>query len=112
MSKNNTVQKKALKKRAAKQNYPIEVATKPDQTPMSDADFIASIAKFCAENAGESFKDTLIEMLESATEGRLSKKQYRMLDSAMNKYVCVRIPNPRVKLDVSPLEEFPFLGDF
>ncbi len=89
--------------------YPREVATRKYHKPMSDAEFVASLVCFSAEGAGQFFRDTMIEMLEDAPDGRLTIKQYKMLDAAMKKYCGVRIPLP---VDKSvDLSEFPFLND-
>lgn len=83
MSKSKTVQKKALKKRAVVNKYPLQVATRSGQKPMSNTEFLRYVADWAGFHAGKSFSHAMTEMICSTFDGKFSKKQYDMLDAAI-----------------------------
>ncbi|MGE3757339.1 MAG: hypothetical protein AB7H97_06265, partial [Pseudobdellovibrionaceae bacterium] len=84
MSTKKPVQKKAPKKRAAVKEYPYQVATKKGQVPMSDAEFLMWMSDFAGYFEGETFADAMETMIECTYDGKFTKRQYKLLDTAIS----------------------------
>ena len=74
MTKLGRVQRKALKKRAVVSKTITSANLKSRVRPMGDADFIYWVATWAGGNAGNSIRETFLDMISAVDPGQLAKK--------------------------------------